>query len=226
MSSSWLFAVAVSVTLASSALAQCVTYGYCGKDEDSDKPLPCAVNNTRPVPLKSSFLEDACPALVDGKAANVCCDAEQAAAFKAEYKALTSLGVRKDSKCFKNFQNLVCQAFCSPRQSKFVAINGTSSSSGGKLSATESVYAVHKSFAQQVYDACKDVHTRVFGVKLMKFMCGKGGGRNCSPQRFLDFVGAVYSEGGYSPLKIRHVLTEGPITVDGQTLEPFNPKML
>ncbi|KAH8026954.1 hypothetical protein HPB51_000440 [Rhipicephalus microplus] len=223
-SSSWLFAVALSVTLASSALAECVTYGFCGRDEDSDKPLPCAVKR-KSAPLESSFLEEACPALVDGKAAYACCDAEQAAAFKAEYKSLTSLGVRKDSKCFKNFQNLVCQAFCSPRQSTFVAINGTSSS-GEKLSATESVYAVHKSFAQEVYDACKDARTHVFGVKLMNFMCGKGGGRNCSPQRFLDFVGAVYSEGGYSPLKIRHVLTESPITVNGQTLEPFNPKIL
>ncbi|KAH7972456.1 NPC intracellular cholesterol transporter 1 [Rhipicephalus sanguineus] len=224
MSSSWLFTVAVGVTLVSSALAQCVTYGYCGRDEDSDKPLPCAVKRN-PAPLESSFLEDACPALVDGKAAYACCDAEQAAVFKSEYKTLISLGVRKDSKCFKNFQNLVCQAFCSPKQSEFVAVNGTSGS-GEKLSATESVYAVHKSFAQRVYDACKDVRTHIFGIKLMKYMCGKHADGKCSAQRFLDFVGAVYSEGGYSPLKIRHVLTDSPITVDGQTLEPFNPKIL
>ncbi|XP_054928932.1 NPC1-like intracellular cholesterol transporter 1 [Dermacentor andersoni] len=184
MSSSWLFTVAF------------VTYGYCGKDEDSGKPLPCAVKRD-PVPIESSILKDACPALIDSS-----------------------------GPCFRNFQNLVCQAFCSPKQSEFVAINGTSSEGSDQPSATESVYAVHKTFAEKVYDSCKGVRTYVFWTKLMSYMCGKHGASGCSAQRFLDFVGSTYSEGGYSPIKIRHVLTEGPITVAGQKLEPFNPKFL
>ncbi|KAL1425778.1 hypothetical protein MTO96_018937 [Rhipicephalus appendiculatus] len=226
MSNGWLFTVALSVTIVSSALAQCITYGYCGTDADSGKPLPCSVKQA-PVSIESKVLEGACPALTDssGKPVPACCDAKQAETFVSEYKSLISLGVRRDSKCFKNFQNLVCQAFCSPRQSEFVAINRTSAE-GGKSSATEAVYAVNKRFAEEVYAACKDVKTWVFGIKLMKYMCGKHGNRNCSPERFLEFVGSIYSEGGYSPLKIRHVLTESPITVGGQKLEPFNPKLL
>ncbi|XP_075556630.1 NPC1-like intracellular cholesterol transporter 1 [Dermacentor variabilis] len=227
MSSSWLFTVAVSVTLVSSALSQCVTYGYCGTDGDSGKPLPCAVKRD-PVPIESSILKDACPALIDSsdKSVPACCDAKQAASFKSELKSLVNLGVKKTDPCFRNFQNLVCQAFCSPKQSAFVAINGTSSEGSDQPSATESVYAVHKTFAEKVYDACKGIRTYIFWTKLMSYMCGKHGASGCSAQRFLDFVGSVYSEGGYSPIKIRHVLTEGPITVAGQKLEAFNPKFL
>ncbi|KAH7940924.1 hypothetical protein HPB49_008117 [Dermacentor silvarum] len=227
MSSSWLFTVAVSVTLVASALSQCVTYGYCGTDEDSGKPLPCAVKRD-PVPIESGILKHACPALIDssGKSVPACCDANQVAAFKSELKNLVTLGVGRRSKCFRNFQNLVCQAFCSPQQSRFVAINGTSSEGSNQTSATESVYALNKNFAEEVYRACKDVRTWVFGIKLMKYMCGKYGNSDCSAQRFLDFVGSISSEGGYSPLKIHHVLTKDPITVDGQKLEPFNPKIL
>ncbi|KAH6948275.1 hypothetical protein HPB50_023329 [Hyalomma asiaticum] len=226
MSNKWLFTVAVSVTLVSSALAECVTYGYCGTDEDSGKPLPCSLKRD-PVSIDSKDLEGACPALLDGsgKPVSACCDADQAAKFVSEYKSLINLGVGRSSKCFRNFQNLVCQAFCSPKQSEFLAVNGTSAE-GGKTSATDVVYAVNKRFAEEVYAACKDVRTWIFGIKLMRYMCGKHGSSNCSPQKFLDFVGSVYSEGGYSPLKIRHVLTEKPITVGGQKLEPFNPKLL
>uniref|UniRef100_A0A6M2CFV6 Putative conserved secreted protein midgut overexpressed n=1 Tax=Rhipicephalus microplus TaxID=6941 RepID=A0A6M2CFV6_RHIMP len=226
MSTGRLFAVALSVTIVSSALAQCVTYGYCGTDADSGKLLPCSVKQD-PVPIESKVLEEACPALTDssGKPVPACCDAKQAKTFISEYKSLVSLGVGRKSSCFKNFQNLVCQAFCSPKQSEFVAINRTSTE-GGKPSATEAVYAINKRFADKVYAACKDVRTWVFGIKLMRYMCGKYGNSNCSPERFLEFVGSIYSEGGYSPLKINHILTESPITVSGQTLEPFNPEVL
>ncbi|KAH6925147.1 hypothetical protein HPB50_001369 [Hyalomma asiaticum] len=228
MSRSWLLTVAVIAALVSSTLAQCVTYGFCGTDEDSGKPLPCAVKRD-PVSIESDFLEGACPALVDsnGKPVPACCDAKQANSIKSELKTITALGVSTSSKCFKNFQNLVCQAFCSPGQSGFVAVNGTSTSEeGGQPSATEMVYALNTSFAQQVFDACKDVRTIIFGTHLMRYMCGKPADGKCTPQTFLDFVGAVHSEGGYSPLKIHHVLTESSITVDGQELEPFSPEIL
>ncbi|KAH7972459.1 hypothetical protein HPB52_012447 [Rhipicephalus sanguineus] len=61
--------------------------------------------------------------------------------------------------------------------------------------------------------------------KLMNYMCGSYGVRHCTAQHFLDFVGAVRSEGGHSPLKIRYVLTELPISVDGRTLTPFKPDL-
>uniref|UniRef100_L7LZG1 Putative sine oculis-related homeobox 6b n=1 Tax=Rhipicephalus pulchellus TaxID=72859 RepID=L7LZG1_RHIPC len=226
MSKSLVFGVIVSFTLMYSALAHCVTYGYCGTEKRSGKRLPCAFTRD-PVLTESSVLEDACPALIEspGKPVPACCDAQQAAAFKSEFKRLHKLGVRKDSKCFKNFENLVCQAFCSPEQSKFVAVFGSTAESEFQPSATDTVYVVEKHFAEEVYHACKDVSTRLFGMRLMSLMCGKYGAKYCTAQRFLDFVGAVYSEGGYSPLKIRHVLAETAVVVNGQRLEPFKSRI-
>uniref|UniRef100_A0A131YGA9 Niemann-Pick C1 protein n=1 Tax=Rhipicephalus appendiculatus TaxID=34631 RepID=A0A131YGA9_RHIAP len=93
-------------------------------------------------------------------------------------------------------------------------------------SAIETIYVVERSFAEHVYDACKDVRTRLLGIKLMTLMCGKYSARKCTAQRFFDFVGAVKAEGGHSPLKIRHVLAETSIMVNGQKLEPFKANIL
>ncbi|XP_037499619.1 uncharacterized protein LOC119373637 [Rhipicephalus sanguineus] len=228
MCGSCLFTVAVCAALVSSTLSDCVTYGYCGTDYATGKRLPCAIKRA-PGPIRSDYLEDACLELLDTKSqtALACCSSEQAEVFKSEFKKLIYLGVRRGSECFKKFQNVVCQALCSPFQSHFVAVfaNRTEGNKCPNPSATEIVYAVERSYAEAVYDTCKDVRTHIFGRKLMNYMCGSYGVRHCTAQHFLDFVGAVRSEGGHSPLKIRYVLTELPISVDGRTLTPFKPDL-
>uniref|UniRef100_L7M3Y8 Putative sine oculis-related homeobox 6b n=1 Tax=Rhipicephalus pulchellus TaxID=72859 RepID=L7M3Y8_RHIPC len=225
MSVSRLFTVAVCATLVSSTLSHCVTYGYCGTDDMSGKRLPCAIKRV-PAAMESELLESSCPALVStkGRPALACCDREQAYTIKSQLKKLIYLGVRSDSECFLSFQNVVCQAVCSPYQSHFVAVfaNRTEGNSPNP-SATAIVYAVETTFAEQVYNACKDVRTYVLGRKLMKYMCGNYRASECSAQRFLDFVGAVHSEGGHSPFKIYYVLTDVPISVNGRRLKPFKP---
>ncbi|XP_075554729.1 NPC intracellular cholesterol transporter 1-like [Dermacentor variabilis] len=222
MSSRWLFIAGVSATLISSALAHCILYGHCGKDKDTGRRLPCAVERD-PVNIESTLLQKACPALLGsaGEPVPACCDANQAGTFKSQFGKLVKLGLGRDSKCFRNLQNLVCQAFCSPKQSNFVAVFGNSAKGKREPSATEIVYAVEKNFAEVVYASCKDVRTRIFGIKLLYYMCGKYGSSKCSPQHFLDFLGARPSEGGHSPLKIRYVIAEAPVKVNGKTLEPF-----
>ncbi|KAH6925148.1 hypothetical protein HPB50_001370 [Hyalomma asiaticum] len=226
MSRSRLFAVALCATLACSTLSHCVTYGYCGTDRASGKPLPCAIERS-PAALENDVLEKVCPALLSakGRSTLACCDRGQAEVFKSQFKKLTRLGVRRDSDCFRMFQNVVCQAMCSPRQSDFVEV--FASRTDGKCpkpSATQLVYAIERSYAEQVYDACKTVRTIVFGANLMKFMCGKYGVDECSPDRFLAFVGSVRSEGGHSPLKFHYILTELPIRVNGKYLTPYKPQ--
>ncbi|XP_070390575.1 NPC intracellular cholesterol transporter 1-like [Dermacentor albipictus] len=227
MSNSWLFTVALTVALVSSAMAECVTYGNCGTDPDTDKPLPCAAKR-HPVPLESQLLEKACPALLDpsGKPVPVCCDAAQAKSMVSEFENLRSWIVKRDQRCFPNFQNLVCQAYCSPKQSEFVAVNGTRTAESGESSATELVYAVHPSFAEGVYAACKDTRTKGIGFKLTTFMCKKSFFGKCSPQRFLDFIGSVSSEGGHSPVKMNFQITKSQYTVGDRELEPHNPSLI
>ncbi|XP_054928931.1 NPC1-like intracellular cholesterol transporter 1 [Dermacentor andersoni] len=176
-----------------------------------------------PANIESTLLQNACPALLDsaGEPVPACCDAHQAGSFKSQFGKLVKLGLGRDSKCFRNLQNLVYHAFCSPQQSHFVAVFGNSAKGKREPSATDIVYAVERNFAEVVYASCKDVRTQIFGIKLLYYMCGKYGSSKCSPQRFLDFLGARPSEGGYSPLKIRYVIAEAPVKVNGKTLEPF-----
>ncbi|KAL1466812.1 hypothetical protein MTO96_042496 [Rhipicephalus appendiculatus] len=225
MSVSRLLTVAVCAMLVSLTLSDCVTYGYCGTDDMSGKRLPCAIRRG-PAAVDSALLENACPALLSasGHPALACCDPQQANTIKSQLKRLNYLGVRSNSECFLKFQNVVCQAVCSPYQSHFVAVFANRTEGNSPVpSATAIVYVVETTFAEQVYNACKDVRTYVLGRKLMKYMCGSYRASECSAQRFLDFVGAVHSEGGHSPFKIYYVLSDVPISVNGRWLTPFKP---
>ncbi|EEC17932.1 Niemann-Pick type C1 domain-containing protein, putative, partial [Ixodes scapularis] len=178
----------------------CVTYGGGALDEDTDKELPCSAE-TEPVPMAKSDQTNACPALAtsDGKEVPVCCDAKQLNTFVDSLKQINNLGVSKESACFLNFQNFICQSVCSPQQSDFITVNASKSTEKGKAHVVESVYAISKTFAKDVCNSCKDTSTIVLGLKLMKFMCGKYGASNCSPERFLEFIGSTSDEGGQSP---------------------------
>ncbi|CAN8007157.1 unnamed protein product, partial [Ixodes pacificus] len=201
----------------------CVTYGVCALDEDTDKELPCS-SETDPVPMANSDLTNACPALAtsDGKEVPVCCDAKQLSTFVDSLKQINNLGVSKDSACFLNFQNLICQAVCSPQQSDFIAVNASKYTEKGKAHVVKSVYAISKTFAEGVYNSCKDTRTIVLGMKLMTFMCGKYGASNCSPERFLEFIGSTSDEGGQSPFKTHFLISESPVTVNGKQLTPLD----
>ncbi|CAN7991909.1 unnamed protein product, partial [Ixodes hexagonus] len=202
----------------------CVTYGVCGLHEDTEKDLPCSAE-TDPVPMAKNSLANACPALAtsDSKEVPVCCDAKQLNTFVADLKQMSRLGVSRKSPCFLNFQNLICQSVCSPQQSDFIAVNASSKpAEKGKPHVVESVYAVSKKFAEGVYNSCKDTRTIVLGIKLLKFMCGKYGVSDCSPERFLEFVGSTSDQGGHFPFKTHYVISEGPVTVNGKQLTPLD----
>ncbi|KAL3222154.1 hypothetical protein MRX96_028891 [Rhipicephalus microplus] len=218
--------VAVCATLVSSTLSDCVTYGYCGIDDVSGKRLPCAIKRG-PAAMPSELLENACPALLGAKGhpALACCDPEQANTIRIQLRKLNYLGVRSHSECFAQFQNIVCQAVCSPHQSRFVAVFANRTDERcPKPSATVIVYAVETNYAERVYEACKGVRTYALGRKLLSFMCGNYKASQCSAKRFFEYVGAVHSEGGHSPFKIQYVLTDVPVSVNGRWLTPFKPE--
>uniref|UniRef100_A0A4D5RLP0 Putative cholesterol transport protein n=1 Tax=Ixodes scapularis TaxID=6945 RepID=A0A4D5RLP0_IXOSC len=219
-----LIVLSLLAALASSTYAsKCVTYGVCALDADTDKELPCSAE-TEPVPMAKSDLTNACPALAtsDGKEVPVCCDAKQLKTFVNSLKQINNLGVSKKSACYLNFQNLICQSVCSPQQSDFIAVNASKSAEKGKAHVVESVYAISKTFAEGVYNSCKDTSTIVLGIKLMKFMCGKYGASDCSPERFLEFIGSTSNEGGQSPFKTHYLISEAPVTVNGKQLTPLD----
>ncbi|KAH9361897.1 hypothetical protein HPB48_003694 [Haemaphysalis longicornis] len=134
------------------------------------------------------------------------------------------LGMAKCRGCMLNFKDLLCRMTCSPEQSRFLAVNATAGTPNPHVVAM--VYALRPEYTQAVYDSCKDVRSVVLGIKLMTLMCG-GRVLGCTPQKWLDFLGSTPADGGYSPFKIHHVITQEPLVLSrGQTLMPLSVPFL
>ncbi|KAK8754969.1 hypothetical protein V5799_030916 [Amblyomma americanum] len=211
------------------AAADCVFRGHCADDEDTDKAIPCAVHQP-PAPLAGvspwRLFADVCPQLaaeVEGSR-RVCCDVAQVQDLARELEQPARLGMAKCPGCMLNFKDLLCRMTCSPNQSQFLAVNSTAKVGSGPH-VTEMVYALRPDYARGVYDSCKDVRSVVLGIKLMTLMCG-GRVLGCSPQKWLDFLGSTPAEGGYSPFKIHHVITDQPVAPLGRPLTPLGAPIL
>lgn len=208
--------------------AQCVFRGHCADDEDTDKAIPCAVRQ-RPVALDDSswrVFAEVCPQLAADVKSNraVCCDISQVQDLARELEQPARLGMAKCRGCMLNFKDLLCRMTCSPEQSRFLAVNATAGTPNPHVVAM--VYALRPEYTQAVYDSCKDVRSVVLGIKLMTLMCG-GRVLGCTPQKWLDFLGSTPADGGYSPFKIHHVITQEPLVLSrGQALMPLSVPFL
>ncbi|KAH7978200.1 hypothetical protein HPB49_004795 [Dermacentor silvarum] len=206
------------------AATDCVFRGHCANDDDTGKAIPCAVRQ-KPAPMGDDsswrLFSDVCPQLAAEVKADraVCCDVSQVQDLARELEQPASLGMTKCPACMLNFKDLLCRMTCSPNQSQFLAVNATAKT-GSRPHVAEMVYALRPDYAQGVYDSCKDVRSVVLGIKLMTLMCG-GRVLGCSPQKWLDFLGSTSAEGGYSPFKIHHVITERPVAPLGRPLTPL-----
>ena len=88
--------------------------------------------------------------------------------------------------CWKNFLNFWCQMTCSPDQSLFTSAAKTSFA-GNKEYITELDYAVNLSFADGMYNSCKNVSNPTTGSKALDIICGNWEG-GCSAKNWLKFL--------------------------------------
>ena len=81
-------------------------------------------------------------------------------------------------------------------------------------------YFMNPTFAEKVYDSCKNVYSPAFGAPAITAMCGFWGWELCNFRRFFEFLGDV-TNNAYVPFQITYNFDETP---DG--IEPYNSKVI
>lgn len=182
------------------------------------KREPKAISDLKTVEI----LREICPQLVTNDDPMTCCEPSQIYHLAAAFMLPAKLGLAKCPSCIHNFKQVLCQFACSPRQNQFIRVINTT-----KLDERNSIidhleYYMSQNFAQGLYDSCKSI----YNGNLLNMMCGKWGQtKECTPQKWLDFMGLSIRNGGYSPFQMDVKLTtETSILVDGQMLYPMNEK--
>ncbi|XP_067666141.1 NPC intracellular cholesterol transporter 1-like [Haliotis asinina] len=194
---------------------QCVMYGMCGVNPINGKRVPCTYTGPpKPLtdPTARRVLEEWCPDF--SHETNTCCDSHQLSWLQA-LLAVPDQILGPCPACQYNFRNVFCNMVCSPKQSDFIAVTGTSSQS-----VTAIKYDVTTTFADGMYDSCKDVTMPSSGDNAISILCGWPADE-CSPKRLLHNLGNIRN--GQSAFSIKFSVTDSPEALpSGETLYPMN----
>ncbi|KAJ8020679.1 NPC intracellular cholesterol transporter 1 [Holothuria leucospilota] len=204
----------------------CMTYGHCGTDETSQKPIPCFYNGPSK-PLTDSrglkILEELCPWMLaeEGQTTYTCCDPDGLNTMLTNVQP-TQQTLDKCPSCYRNFLNLLCSTTCSPNQSVFMNVTQTEPYTPSWDSQVESVEVfkgnetvlsvdvwLEGDFAHGMYNACKDVNFPSTNTKVMALYCGQYGADHCSAHRWLDFTGS--KDNGQTPFAFNYMLRNNSI---------------
>ncbi|PIK57949.1 Niemann-Pick C1 protein [Apostichopus japonicus] len=196
-----------------------MTYGRCGTDTQSGKPIPCYYNGPAfPLTDKGGLkiLAELCPWMVaeKGETTYTCCDQAGLNTLLNNVQPAQQTLDRCPS-CYRNFLNLLCSTTCSPNQSVFMNVTETApytpaadAAVGEPFQGNLSVIAVdvyvEGAFANGMYNACKNVNFPSTNQKVMSLYCGSYGAAHCSAQRWLDFIGS--KSNGQTPFAFNYHL--------------------
>lgn len=208
----------------------------CGKGGFSgDVDIPCA-RNTRPTSLRNqnelNLLREVCPEFVeeipDDKMPELCCNIKGLLELKISYDLPKQMGINRCPSCFYNFRRLFCNFACSPKQNKFIRIDKTQPTQIGNKTfqrVKDVTYFLDKQFANGLYESCKYIQGVSAGLYALDLMCGSHGAKHCSGQRWINFMGISYENGGYSPVQINYEFTDTEeITTNNTVMYPLNPR--
>ncbi|KAG8199914.1 hypothetical protein JTE90_015899 [Oedothorax gibbosus] len=205
-----------------SAEGHCVMHDFCGENDFGD--ATCSYNGTAKVLEDGEALEilqEICPEVI--RETNVfCCSANQIRTMQKNLDIAATLGIARCPSCLSNFRKNFCQFACSPRQSEFLKIERLGESDEGDLVIEKLTYFMSQRYANGAFASCKDIQGLTPGSTVLDLMCG-GWGRDCTPVRWLNFMGSTPDDNGFSPFEIKYHLTnEKHVVVDGQTYFPMN----
>ncbi|XP_075538346.1 NPC intracellular cholesterol transporter 1-like [Dermacentor variabilis] len=220
-----LFAVTAIGTIFSvdgSGAGKCVMRGTC--DADGTR-APC-VYDGEPKAIESAaareVLESVCGDVLGNGSQPVCCDANQAEDFAENLQSAKAIGLDNCAACSRNFRTLMCHMVCSPRQADFLQLLASEVSEDKEKYVASLNYYVTPTFVRGMFDSCKDSRSKIPSIKLFNFMCGRWGA-NCTAERWLAFLGASPSDGGLSPITIKHVQTDKEHkTPEGAVFKPLS----
>ncbi|XP_045429817.1 NPC intracellular cholesterol transporter 1 isoform X4 [Pipistrellus kuhlii] len=197
----------------------CVWYGECGI-ASGDKRYNCEYSGP-PKPLSKDgydLVQELCPGLLFGNV-SLCCDVQQLRTLKDSLQLPLQFLSRCPS-CFYNLMNLFCELTCSPRQSQFLNVTETEEyvdpvTHENKTNVKELQYYVGESFANAMYNACRDVEAPSSNDKALGLLCGKEAAA-CNATNWIEYM--FNKDNGQAPFTITPVFSDLP----AHGMEPMN----
>ncbi|XP_059977805.1 NPC intracellular cholesterol transporter 1 [Lagenorhynchus albirostris] len=197
----------------------CVWYGECGI-ASGDKRYNCRYSGL-PKPLPEDgydLVQELCPGFFFGNV-SLCCDVQQLRTLKDNLQLPLQFLSRCPS-CFYNLMNLFCELTCSPRQSQFLNVTAVEDyvdpvTNQTKTNVKELQYYVGESFANAMYNACRDVEAPSSNEKALGLLCGKEA-EACNATNWIEYM--FNKDNGQAPFTITPIFSDLP----AHEMEPMN----
>ncbi|XP_077471971.1 NPC intracellular cholesterol transporter 1 [Stigmatopora argus] len=154
------------------------------------------------------LLAELCPGY-DYGSRNVCCDVKQLRTLRGSLQLPLQFLSRCPS-CFANLVNLFCELTCSPRQSEFMnATKFENSTEFNSASVVEVQYYIGQTFANAMYNACRDVQAPSSNVKALSLLCGKDA-KDCNATNWIQYLFNINN--GQTPFPIIPLFSDIPVS--------------
>ncbi|XP_053252362.1 NPC intracellular cholesterol transporter 1 isoform X1 [Podarcis raffonei] len=197
----------------------CIWYGQC-EVVSGDKRYSCEYKGP-PLPLPKDgydLVQELCPGFFYENV-SLCCDVQQLQDLKNNLELPLQFLSRCPS-CFYNFVNLFCELTCSPHQSEFLNVTKTTSyidpvTKEKKTNVVELEYYIGEKFANDMYNACKDVEAPSSNVKALGLLCGKDV-RECNATNWIQYM--FSKDNGQTPFNMIPIFSD--VSIHGMT--PMN----
>ncbi|KAJ8409784.1 hypothetical protein AAFF_G00218430 [Aldrovandia affinis] len=189
---------------------QCVWYGECGESIDvQGKRYNCNYTGA-PIPLPEEghdLMMELCPGYDYGNE-SLCCDVQQLQTLKGSLQ-LPLQFLSRCPACFYNLMNLFCELTCSPHQSQFlVATQFSEDLEHNKTNVVAVQYYIGQTFANAMYNACKDVQAPSSNVKALSLLCGRDA-KDCNATNWIQYMFDINN--GQTPFSIIPMFTDVPV---------------
>ena len=183
----------------------CTWFGQCG-DTPYNGQYNCVYNGPakRFADNRTMFdlMQKTCPKYINQTHPNAsvaCCDYAQLDTLVKQEQLAVSLFARCPA-CLKNFYEHFCATTCDPNQSLFMNYLNYSVKtlpSGENVSYVKAIDVyVTMDYAERIYNSCSNVEFPGEGSKVISLMCG---GSDCSPTKWLDYLGSPELDHGEAP---------------------------
>ncbi|XP_072296982.1 NPC intracellular cholesterol transporter 1 [Eucyclogobius newberryi] len=187
----------------------CVWYGECDPSvKVPDKKYNCNYTGP-PKPLEPEgyeLLMELCPDLDYGNR-SICCNVDQLRTLKGSLQ-LPLQFLSRCPACFFNLMTLFCELTCSPHQSQFMKSTNVT-----KNNVIEVQYYIGQTFANAMYNACKDVQAPLSNSPALSLLCGKDASQ-CNATNWIEYLFDINN--GQTPFSIVPKFSDAPVSV-------FNP---
>lgn len=158
-----------------------------------------------------NILKNTCPHLaINGPTSTTsCCDLEQVKVLQTQIQ-LSFIVLGQCPACYTNFINMWCEFTCSPNQSKFLGYTYDNKTD------PYADYYVSESFANDLFNSCKDVIYSGLNKPALNILCGMSA-ESCTPMKLFTAVGSTK----YAPFAINFHIGQNVTNITNNNLKMF-----